>query len=176
MRAFVALELPEGLAHDVGAMARRVGASCDCRPTPQQNLHLTLAFLGEVGEAGASLAVDALEEACAGVGPVALVPRELGSFGRGRDRTLWLGFEATPELEGLAARLRAGLDARGLDFDRKAFVPHVTLARRARLVEGALDGLEFPLAEDARLVTLYRSYLGRDGARYKPLHTVELGA
>lgn len=176
MRAFVALELPEAFADEVAALARRLAAVCEGRFVPEGNHHLTLAFLGEVDEAGARAAMDALDAACAGAGPVVLAANGLGTFGRGRDATLWLGVEKTDELVALAGRLRRELAACGLAFDEKDFLPHVTLARRARVPRGALGELAFPLPDEARRVTLFRSTLASDGARYKPLYTVEFSA
>lgn len=175
MRAFVALELPEVFADEVSALARALERTCEGRFVPAENRHLTLAFLGEVGEAEARVAMDALETACAGAGPVELVAEGLGTFGSGRATTLWLGARASDELGLLAARVRAELAARGLAYDEKPFRPHVTLARRARLPRAPLGDLAFPRPDEARRVTLFRSILGPDGARYKPLHTVELG-
>ena len=174
MRAFVALELPEAFADEVGELARALAATCEGRFVRPGSHHLTLAFLGEVGEAEARRAMDALDAACAGAGAVELASAGLGSFGRGRDATLWLGVEKRPELMALASRLREELLARGLGFDEKPFLPHVTLARRARLPRAALEGLVFPRPDTAARVTLYRSILEPDGARYKPLYTVAL--
>lgn len=174
VRAFVALELPEAFADEVEGLARGLAATCEGRFVPTENRHLTLAFLGEVGEAEARRAMDALDAACAGAGAVELAPAGLGSFGRGRDATLWLGVEKRPELMALASRLREELLARGLWFDEKPFLPHVTLARRARLPRGALGELAFPLPDEARRVTLFRSVLEPEGARYKSLYSAEL--
>ena len=74
----------------------------------------------------------------------------------------------------LAERVRTELLARGLVFDKKPFLPHVTLARRVRVPRGSLGELAFPLPDEASRVTLFKSTLERDGARYKPLYTVEL--
>ena len=174
MRAFIALELPEAFADEADALARRLEAACAGRFVPAENRHLTLAFLGEVGEADVRLAMSALDAACAGVGPVPLAAAGLGTFGRGRDATLWLGIEKNDELQDLAARVRAELAARDLTYDEKDFLPHVTLARRARMPRGDLGDLAFPLPDEARDVTLFRSILGPSGARYKPLYTVGL--
>ena len=174
MRAFVALELPGAFADEVAALSRQLGAVCEGRFVSGENHHLTLAFLGEAGEAEARSAMAALDEACAGTGPVQLRATGLGTFGRARDATLWLGIEKDPELMDLAARVRGELSARGLAYDEKDFLPHVTLARRARVARGALGDLAFPLPDEATRVTLFRSILEPDGARYKPLYTVEL--
>ena len=98
----------------------------------------------------------------------------LGAFGRVRDATLWLGIEKNPQLMDLAARVREELSARGLAYDEKDFLPHVTLARRVRMPRGALGELAFPLPDEAARVTLFRSILSSEGARYKPLYTVGL--
>lgn len=174
MRTFIALELPEDVAHDAEAMARSLGCAFPCKVMPQQNMHLTLAFIGEIGEAQASDAIEALEAACVDVAPIELKATQLGKFGRKSDATVWLGFEGTPELMGLAESVRKELAARELPFDQKAFKPHVTLARRAQLPSGPLPELEFPLPAEATRVTLFRSRLERDGAHYKPLTTVVL--
>lgn len=174
MRAFIALELPDAFADEVAGLSRQLSQVCEGRFVPAESYHLTLAFLGEVGEAEAASAVSALEAACAGCGPVELRPSGLGTFGRGRDVTLWLGIEKDPELVRLASRVREQLDARGLAYDEKPFSPHVTLARRVRGLEGSLDGLAFPLADEACRVTLFRSHLDAGGARYKPLFSTDL--
>lgn len=174
MRAFVALELPEAFADEVAGLARRLEATCAGRFVPAENHHLTLAFLGEVGEARARRAMEALDAACAGVGPVRLCACGLGAFGRGRDATLWLGVKKDEGLMALARRVRAELAAREIAYDKKDFLPHVTLARRARVPREDLGDLAFPLPDVARRVTLFRSILGPEGARYKPLYTVGL--
>lgn len=174
MRAFVALELPEAFADEVAALSRRLAAVCEGRFVAAGNHHLTLAFLGEVDEAGARSAMDALEAACVGMGPIELAAEGLGTFGRGCAATLWLGIRRSEELRLLARRVREELAARGLTYDEKDFLPHVTLARRVRVPRGELGELAFPLPDEARDVTLFRSILEPDGARYKPLHTVGL--
>ena len=174
MRAFVALELPEAFADETATLSRALAEACDGRFAQPENLHLTLAFLGEVGEAEARSAMAALDAARLGAGPVRLAATGLGTFGRARDATLWLGIQKDPQLMDLAARVREELSARGLPYDEKGFLPHVTLARRARLPRGGLGELAFPLPDVATRLTLFRSILSPDGARYKPLYTVEL--
>ena len=99
----------------------------------------------------------------------------LGRFGRPNDATLWLGVVLAPELRDLVERLRGELDACGLDYDRKSFKPHITLARRARLPKGDLPTLEFPNDDVACEVALFKSTLDGEGATYKELYGVDLG-
>lgn len=175
MRAFIALELPEAFAYETAALAERLSLLCDGRFVPRENHHVTLAFLGDIGEAQSHDAVAALEEACEGRGPVVLSSDGLGRFGRPADATLWMGVVGGAALDGLAAVVRERLQAHGLEYDGHPFKPHVTLARRARLPKGDLPALEFPMPDIAERVTLFKSTLSSDGASYKPLVTVELG-
>ena len=176
MRCFVALDLPEGFVGDTADLSHMLAASVDGRFVPRENYHLTLAFIGEVGEDGARAAVRALDAACEGVAPIPLHANGLGHFGKPRDATLWLGIESQGRAEELAARVREALSENWVDYDSKAFRAHVTLARRARLPKDELPGPVFPGDDLAREVTLYRSTLSSEGATYKPLYTVILGA
>lgn len=175
MRAFIALKLPPRFADEVFALSRRLALAVKGRFMPRENHHLTLAFLGDVYEAEARDAVVALDRACAGLGPVRLRADGLGRFGRPSDATLWLGVVLAPELRDLVERLRGELDACGLDYDRKPFRPHITLARRARLPKGDLPTLEFPNDDVACEVVLFKSVLDSEGATYKELYGVNLG-
>ena len=78
------------------------------------------------------------------------------------------------QLMDLASRVRTELESRGIAFDAKPFLPHITLARRAHIPAGALPDLPFPLPAEATDVTLFKSILDQSGATYKPLYTVEL--
>lgn len=146
MRAFIALELPADFADDVAAMARRLSASLDGRFLDRSTYHLTLAFLGDIDDAEASRAMDALDAACAGSASVLLASDSLGKFGRPADATLWLGIASDPALATLAERVREELAARDVPFDPKPFRPHITLGRRVRIPKKPLPLLAFPPA------------------------------
>ena len=175
MRAFIAIELPRGFADEVAGLARQLAPVAKGRFSPRGNYHVTLAFLGEIGEAQARDAIAALDVACAGPASIELRSDGLGHFGRPSDATLWLGVSPTADLADLCERVRGELAAAGLPYDDKPFRPHITLARRAKLPKGALPDLAFPLPDEASRVTLFKSTLTQDGPIYKPLYTVELG-
>ena len=174
MRTFVALELPERFAIETAALSRKLEAALEGRFLASSTHHLTLAFLGEVGEPEIAAATDALEAACTDVPPLSLRSDGLGKFGRANDSTLWLGIASTPQLERLARAVREQLAARGVAFDPKPFKPHVTLARRVRIPRTDLPALAFPEDDGATTVTLFKSTLGREGAMYRPLHSTPL--
>ena len=174
MRTFVALDLPEDFADETAALARALRDYVDGRFMKPESYHLTLAFLGDIDEHDLQLAIAATEAACDDVSSIKLSCTGLGTFGRKNDATLWLGLVEAPELMALASRVREQLDARGITFDKKGFKPHITLARRARLSRAALPALPFPRDDFANHVTVYKSALTPEGARYKPLYSIEL--
>lgn len=126
-----------------------------------ENLHLTLAFIGELPDArGAEVAA-----ACAALPPFACdwSLGEIGFFAR--PRVLWAGGEATDGLQAIAAAARELLDRLQIGYDRKPFVPHVTLLRDVRRFDGP-RAIEPPIAWPIREVALYRSGRDESGARY----------
>ena len=135
-----------------------------------EQLHLTLRFVGEVerplaedlAAALATLRFDPFELRVAGV----------GRFDHRQRGALWAGVEPRAPLAALAAKVERICVKVGLPPERRAFHPHVTLARWGR---GAGATLDFFLAAHAALrsepfpvdvVTLYESQLGRGGASY----------
>lgn len=96
---------------------------------PTENLHITLAFLGQVDAAQ----FDAIVAAARGVQARRFTLRldEPGYWTH--NHIAWLGATKAPEeLKVMVAELRAALVRAGISFDPKPFVPHVTLVRNAR--------------------------------------------
>lgn len=119
------------------------------RRTAAGNLHLTLAFIGEVDEDGCRR----IEEAFAAVpaepltGPLAL--GSVGTFAKRRSTVVWRGLQEGPALtcaRRLQGRIARALADAGFPVDER-FSPHMTLFRSARIAEGAaLEELELPAA------------------------------
>ena len=137
LRLFFALPLPAGLRESLGRWQR--GQAETEGWTRPENLHLTLAFLGE----RPAEAVPALRAIAAPLadehGGFGLCTAGLGGFpNAGAARVLWLGLESSPALAALAVDLRGALATTSEAFDAKPFRPHLTLARwrRARAVAG----------------------------------------
>lgn len=173
MRAFIALELPEEFADQTAQLARALQPKVQGRFMKRDTYHLTLAFLGDIGEAEVACAMAALD-AVSSCPAVPLRVDGLGAFRARKDKTLYLALGKTPQSQQLASTLRDELSARDVGFDRKKFLPHVTLARRAQVADSALNDLPFPTPATATCVTLFKSTLSPEGATYKPLYSVEL--
>lgn len=131
--------------------------------TPEENMHLTLAFIGDYPEAAPVL--EALSEVA--FSPFELTLGGLGCFGD----LWWAGLKGSAALEALARRVRRSLAERGIPFDRKRFSPHITLIRRA---SGKLPVVELrPASMRVGAVSLMRSDRGKHGMIYTELGAVE---
>jgi 2'-5' RNA ligase len=162
-RVFFAL-WPDDATRSALSRATRaaVGASGG-RPIAKNNLHLTIAFLGEVTAA-------ALERARA-VPPVAVggFDLTLDTLGLWPDtRLLWLASHEVPQpLDRLEELLWDGLAASGFPPERRVFRPHLTLARRARAVEAEIEPVVWHVAE----LALVESFPIERNVHYEVLQT-----
>lgn len=131
MRLFFAL-WPDSATGDVLATtAGELRKSCGGRAPAAADLHLTLAFLGDVP----ATRVAELERLAATLVAAPFV-LNLDCIGYWRQqRLVWAGPQSCPpELELLAAALGDGLRAGGFHTERRRFKPHVTLLRDVRNV------------------------------------------
>jgi 2'-5' RNA ligase len=178
-RVFVGIELS---ADTRQALAARLHAVVDGtipgRVVPPANWHVTLRFLGEVGEVEYDRLLAELSAADLG-GPFAVVFDGLGTFPRSKRATvLWVGVSTGEEaLNRLADRSWSAIDVVGFPREDRPFHPHLTLSRLrppedvSRLISGAAP-LRVPTRVDA--VTVFRSHLSQGGARYEVLDRIRL--
>ena len=111
------------------------------RFTPHENLHLTLAFLGETDQL--SHAVEALREVR--TAPFVLRLGEKGRFIRPDGDICFVSAEESKALVQLQRQLSHSLGKRGFTLETQRFHPHVTMGRRILLREG--EGWEGKMME-----------------------------
>lgn len=132
MRLFIALPFSSGVTEGlskVGSELKAAGVSGSF--APRQNLHLTLAFLGEVNDA---------KPVISAINSVRLSETEIG-FGKFSMFGDILVVEMTKNdaLARYVCDLRRALDAAGIGYDKKPFRAHVTLVRRTSLPNENFD-------------------------------------
>lgn len=123
-RAFVAIPMPEDAAARLAGLARGLAVG---RRVPEENLHLTLSFLGDVTDEGLGELHDTLSGIRAA--PVELRFEGLGLFGEDRPRALWAAVAGDPALLALQKQVERAARKAGLSPEARRFVPHVTLVR-----------------------------------------------
>lgn len=183
MRTFIALHPPEPVREALEAVQDALPGGL-ARPADPEQLHLTLAFLGERPEDEVVAAHEALE----GLRhpPLTLRLGGLGTFGRGPrgPEVIWAGLREPAAVEALQARVRSALHGAGIVLERRRFRPHVTLARLDRAHGAQLERLAGWLARwdafpappwEVTELGLWRSTLRPTGAIHEELARYLLG-
>lgn len=166
-RLFVAIRPPRDIREQLLGM---MGGVRGARWQSDDQLHITLRFIGEVDR-------HAAEDVAAALGSIHHLSFEvalngIGSFERrGRAEILWAGVTPQDSVQALHKKVDQALIRVGLEPERRAYHPHVTLARLGRsagpvagLVEEA-GGFASPVfTVDA--FGLYESELTPEGAVY----------
>ena len=164
MRLFIAINLSDAMKdslihtqntlHDRGVRGNY---------TSEENLHLTLAFIGEYPDAETVL--DAL--AAVSFRPFALSLEGMGRFGD----LWWAGMKDSAALTAVVRRIRRALAENNIPFDKKRFSPHITLIRKA---SGEMPGTApESVSMTVNTISLMRSDRGRHGMIYTELGTLE---
>lgn len=166
-RLFVAIRPPATIR---GALQGLMEGVRGARWQDGEQLHLTLRFIGEVDGRVA-------EDVAAVLGTVHQPPFPIAIDGvgqfdsRGRANALWAGVRPHDALAHLHRKVDQTLVRVGLEPDRRAYLPHITLARFGRKSSGldAFLARHTGLRSDPFEVTgfaLYESRLGHEGAAY----------
>ena len=149
----------------------------------QDNIHLTLKFLGEVSVTRVDDVSDAAERAAKEFSPIKISVEQTGVFPRhGPPRVLWIGvYDDSGCLASLNSRLEDECAAKGFARQERPFHPHLTLAR-LRKPQGARDLAEKHKAihfEPVEVVVsellVIRSELSSEGSKYSMISRHPLG-
>lgn len=141
----------------------------------EDQLHLTLRFIGEVERPVAQDMADLLTRVRGATFDLHIAG--VGQFEQRNSGTLWAGVEPRAPLRSLATKLDRICQEVGLEAERRTFHPHITLARwKGRHGNEVQQFLErrrdlcsdlFPVAS----FILFESRLSRHGAHYEEIAT-----
>lgn len=186
-RTFIAIDSDPAMQRRAGGLIDRLRPYAPgARWVEEENLHLTLLFLGDLSDMEIAEACSAVEWVAKANAPFSLRVQGVGAFpDPAKPRAVWLG---TGEGREAVCRIQTDLeDAVGhlvARPEKRAFVPHWTLARLGRredrvsehLTETLIgladhDSGELPVGEIAVLA----SELRPNGPEYYPLARCQLG-
>ena len=174
-RLFVAIRPPEDIrdllidAMDDSPALRWVG---------DDQLHLTLRFIGEVERPIADDVAGTLSRLRSP--QFDLRVNGVGKFEQRNGGALWAAIEPKQPVTALAAKVERAVQLAGLEPERRAFTPHVTLARWNRRNAEAVDAFlrrnsdlhSEPFAVDRFI--LFESKLSRHGPHYEEVAAFDL--
>ena len=184
VRAFLAIRMSTQVEEAVAATIEELSRPRDgVGWVRRANLHVTLKFLGPAVDAHRlEHLTGALHHFAIDTDPFELAAEGLGAFPNlQRPRAIWVGLHSA-ELGALASRVEAlGLEC-GFERDNRRWTGHLTIGRvrslrafaktRAAILD--LKDREFGTSRIESL-TLYRSHLGKENARYEALATYLFG-
>ncbi|HEV3198298.1 MAG TPA: RNA 2',3'-cyclic phosphodiesterase [Bryobacteraceae bacterium] len=180
MRLFTGLDLPPEVVHNLEELLERLRPKARIHWSPPANLHITTKFIGEWPEER----LDELRAALEALRTRPTIPiqvHRLGFFPNPHSpRIFTCGVEA-PGLEALAQDTDRATAVLGIDSEKRAFSPHLTLARIRDRVNlqplreaiAALPSLDFGRFEASRFF-LYQSRPGTGGSVYTKLAAFSL--
>ncbi len=163
-RLFVALRPPAAMR---ARLIATMGGPASARWQRDDQLHLTLRFIGEVDRHTG-------EDIAAALGAVHFPRFSLALDGgggfdrRGRIDSLWAGVTPHGEVSRLHAKVNQALSRVGIAPETRAYLPHITIARVGRAATPAFPPVSALSSDPCEMTEfcLYESVLGREGAAY----------
>ncbi len=184
MRSFIAIDLSSPVRESLAKLQtelKKCGA--DVRWVKPENIHLTLKFLGNIGEQTIDGIVKMVERCCKGLNIFDIEVSGVGVFPHVRaPRVLWAGISGDGALEELQRKIEDGAASLGFERENRRFAPHLTLGRfrssagkrtLTDKIEQYKDNKFGPVTVDS--VMIMRSDLGPGGAKYTKVAVVPLG-
>jgi 2'-5' RNA ligase len=167
-RLFVALRPPEPIRD---LLIDAMDHTAAVRWQDERQLHITLRFIGEVDRPVAEDLAASLERIR--FEPFNIRIKGVGRFEQRNGGALWAGVEPKEPLAALAAKAERICQSVGLEPERRAYHPHITLARwkgrRSREVAEFLERRRGLVSDpfDVEDFILFESRLSKHGAHYE---------
>jgi RNA 2',3'-cyclic 3'-phosphodiesterase len=180
MRVFLAVDLTPELRNGLAKLQRELEPLTDtARWVAPESIHITLKFIGEVVEKR----LEDIDTALTGLTwkSFSITVRGVGFFpGNRSPRVFWAGMEA-PTMQNLAEELDSRMERLGFEKEKRAFRPHITLARaRDSRIDSSLVTAAAKYAEHdfgfftVDRIFLFKSILKPTGAVYERLKEYRL--
>jgi len=130
-RCFIAIKIPLlNSLLNFYQQARKEFSDSDVNWVKPENMHLTLAFLGQLQQKQVEETKQILNNICLKIEPFDLELKGFGSFGRGANPcVLWIGVNTSYKLNELKIQLNTELALTGYKPDKNIFQPHLTVGR-----------------------------------------------
>ncbi len=132
VRTFVAIEFSAELQREIGQIQSKLkGELSQLKWVAKSNFHLTLKFLGDVDQRKIPMMAVGLKKAIRGLDSFSLGFAGVSGFpGIHLPRVIWLGVsQGNTELVRLQKKVDQELVAQGFESEKRAYHPHLTLAR-----------------------------------------------
>lgn len=176
IRAFLAIQPPADIRTSlVDTLTRIEIDGARLRIVDQDNIHLTIEFLGDIPEGSIKPLSKLLDDVAAQTRPFEAEVVGIAAFPARRPVVVAAVLAENNSLSEVVAEIRGQLCEIGFDPETRPFRPHITIAR----IKGGRNrvrrfSLETQLTFTADEFVLFRSDLTRKGAQYSRLHSARL--
>ncbi len=168
MRLFIAINFDDQTKGHIADIQQQLQKTCFGGSfSSKENLHLTLAFLGEQTRTNNIIHV---METCAFT-PFTIAFDQVGRFRRDGGDIYWIGVRHCPPLLTLQSSLEDGLRSYHFELENRKFTPHVTLARQV-VKDETFTPIFQPFSMDVRHISLMKSERIRGVLRYSEVFGV----
>jgi 2'-5' RNA ligase len=186
-RIFIAAEFPEPVLLDLSTLAGQLWPAVHqgIRWVPIHQLHLTLKFIGDTPIE----MLPAIQQICQNqISPLLHTPLILSGFGvfpnQHHPSVLWAGIQKVESIIHLQQKLEKNLASLGIPNEKRAFKPHLTLARikpyfplnQIEKLVAPINAKETIFHQETHVnkITIFESQLTPKGAIYHPLASFQL--
>lgn len=176
LRLFISINFDDRMKDSLyGCIQRLKEGSVRGNFTRRENLHLTLAFLGETSKAGS--AKQAMDDAAGE--PFELSIGGFGRFPRSGGDIYWIGVKNSEELSVINSRLGKTLRREGFVLETREFKPHLTLGREVvpapGFDRGAFAQSVPPMSMKVEKISLMKSDRLNGRLTYTEIYAKQLG-
>jgi len=179
MRLFLAVDMPDSIRRSAGDLVRQLNIPAQkVRWVKEENLHITLKFLGETPRERLDAVKEGARAAATGFGPIGVCVEGAGVFpNKIKPRVFWLGIKGdSATLARLAAALNTVMAKLGFEDEDRPFSPHLTIGRvqvdsaKGQVIRAAAAYKDTAFGSfTVDRLFLYESVLGPGGPKYTAL-------
>jgi 2'-5' RNA ligase len=137
MRVFFAIEFSKEIKELLKSIEHELeDNSISGNFTTEENMHLTVKFIGEIENKEFEKLKVCLDKATVNMGPFAIRLTQLGEFAGGGSELIWVGIENQDDgLINLFNNIQKEIEAAGYEKEERKFRPHITIGRKVKLKE-----------------------------------------
>lgn len=181
-RAFIAVDVES--TPRLSDLKRSLGESgASLKLVNLEIIHLTLKFLGDTDEELVGSIVDIMKTSVEGIEPFEMEIRGTGVFPNPNYmKVIWVGLENAGSLVTTAKTLDSGLSKLGFKREKRAFHPHITMARvkgpkKKNKLQQILKDYKDEVfgTQKVECIKLKKSVLSREGPTYSTVEEVKFG-
>lgn len=178
IRSFIALPIPNETANELGDVAAKMSyqdKSNAVKWVDQENYHITLAFLGEQSESDLDAFAEQLDERLT-QHEFLINLSHLSPFPETKPKLLAAMVDKSDDIISIHKQVISSIQASGLLFDKRKFIPHLTLGRNRSTRNQYAGTIPMNVSYEAFIdeVVLYQSVLTSSGAEYEPIYRFPL--